>query len=61
VLVVHGAGPRESAGDVEVDVLLRALLAELPVSQAAKIAARISGRPRKDLYDRALALGTPRG
>jgi 16S rRNA (cytidine1402-2'-O)-methyltransferase len=61
VLVVHGAEPRESASDIEVDGLLRALLAELPVSQAAKIAARISGRPRKDLYDRALALGTPRG
>ena len=61
VLVVHGAEPRESASDIEVDGLLRALLAELPVSQAAKIAARISGRPRKDLYDRALVLGTPRG
>ncbi len=61
VLVVHGAGPPATAGDIEVDGLLRVLLAELPVSQAAKIAARISGRPRKDLYDRALALGTPRG
>jgi len=61
VLVVRGAEPRESASDVEVDGLLRVLLAELPVSQAARIAARISGRPRKDLYGRALALGTPRG
>jgi 16S rRNA (cytidine1402-2'-O)-methyltransferase len=61
VLVVHGAEAPQSASEIEVDGLLRALLAELPVSQAAKIAARISGRPRKDLYDRALALGAPGG
>ena len=61
VLVVNGAGPPPTASDVEADGLLRALLAELPVSQAARIAARISGRPRKELYDRALALGPPQG
>ena len=61
VLVVQGAELPDTASDIEVDGLLRALLAELPVSQAARIAARISGRPRKDLYGRALALGAPRG
>lgn len=59
VLVVGGAPERAGPGDAEVDTLLRALLAELPVSQAAKIAARVTGRARKALYDRALVLGTP--
>jgi len=59
VIVVGGATEQVAPEDAEVDQLLRALLAELPVSQAAKVAARVSGRPRKQLYDRALALGSP--
>jgi 16S rRNA (cytidine1402-2'-O)-methyltransferase len=59
VLVVQGAEETVAADDAESDKLLRTLLAELTVSQAARLAARITGRPRKDLYDRALAL-TPR-
>jgi len=58
VIVVGGATEQVAPEDAEVDQLLRALLAELPVSQAAKVAARVSGRPRKQLYDRALALGS---
>lgn len=40
----------------EADTLLRALLKEVPVSQAARIAHAVSGLPRKALYERALAL-----
>jgi 16S rRNA (cytidine1402-2'-O)-methyltransferase len=57
VIVVGGATEQVAPEDAEVDQLLRALLAELPVSQAAKVAARVTGRPRKQLYDRALAFG----
>jgi 16S rRNA (cytidine1402-2'-O)-methyltransferase len=56
VIVVDGAPPT-AAVDAEVDTLLRALVAELPVSQAARVAARVTGRARKELYERALALG----
>jgi 16S rRNA (cytidine1402-2'-O)-methyltransferase len=56
VLVVQGASQAATANDTDADRVLRALLAELPVSQAAKLAAQITGRPRKELYDRALRL-----
>ncbi len=61
VLVIEGSTAQAVAASADADGLLRALLAELPVAQAAKIAARATGRPRKELYDRALALGPPRG
>jgi len=61
VIVVQGAAREtEAADDVDADRVLRALLAELPVSQAAKLAAQITGRPRKQLYERALRLSSPR-
>ncbi len=55
VLVVSGPPPREGL-DVESDRVLAALLAELPVKQAAKLAAEITGQPKNALYARALAL-----
>ena len=55
VLVVSGAPA--SAEDGESERVLRLLLDDgLPVSQAAKLAAAITGSGRKGLYERALAL-----
>jgi len=61
VIVVHGCVERETAdeGAAAAETVLRALLEELPVSQAARIAARITGRGRSELYERALALTKP--
>jgi 16S rRNA (cytidine1402-2'-O)-methyltransferase len=64
VLVVEGAADAAAvADDAEADRLLGILLAELPASQAAKLAAQISGRSRRELFERAVALqarGTPK-
>jgi 16S rRNA (cytidine1402-2'-O)-methyltransferase len=55
VLVVSGPPPREDM-DVETERVLATLLAELPVKQAAKLAAEITGQPKNVLYALALAL-----
>jgi 16S rRNA (cytidine1402-2'-O)-methyltransferase len=57
VLVIEGnrAAP-SGADDEEVDRLLRVLTAELPASQASRIASQLTGRKRNELYDRAVAL-----
>ena len=62
VLVVAGA-PRlqdEEADALAAERTLTTLLQELPVSQAARIAAQLTGRSRKELYERALALAPPK-
>ncbi|MFO7992656.1 MAG: 16S rRNA (cytidine(1402)-2'-O)-methyltransferase [Marinobacter sp.] len=57
VVMVHGASDAEVAvGSVEVDRVLGLLLQELPVKKAAKLAAELTGRPKNELYQRALAL-----
>jgi 16S rRNA (cytidine1402-2'-O)-methyltransferase len=56
VLVVQGAASETSVDDVEAERVLKILLEELPVSQAARIAAQVTGRARKELYERALRL-----
>jgi 16S rRNA (cytidine1402-2'-O)-methyltransferase len=59
VLVVQGVAHAASADDAEAERVLRVLLEDLPVSQAARIAAQLTGRSRKELYDRALRLRPP--
>jgi 16S rRNA (cytidine1402-2'-O)-methyltransferase len=61
VLVIHGA-TREpgDANRIDADRLLRALLDELSPSQAAKIAAKLTGLRRSDLYDEALRVAGTR-
>ena len=57
VIVVAGATREESdAVALDAEQLLRALLEELSPAQAAKIAAKISGAKRNDLYNLALRL-----
>ncbi len=55
VLVVSAPPPHEGL-DAEAERVLKALLAELPVKQAAKLAAEITGTAKNALYQRALQL-----
>lgn len=55
VILIEGAPVVEQA-DTANDHLLRILLAELPVKQAAQIASAITGQKKNALYDRALVL-----
>lgn len=56
VVVCIGPPAAAPAGDADVDAVLRGLLAEMPASKAAAEAARLTGRPRPDLYRRLLEL-----
>lgn len=56
VVLVAGGEADPAEGSVDADELLRALLEELPASKAAKVAARVTGANRQELYQRALAL-----
>lgn len=58
VIIVSGnPAPPSSAQALNADQLLRALLEELSPSQAAKIAAKLTGEKRSELYARATQLG----
>jgi len=57
VIVVSGAPATSSARELDSDALLRALLQELSPSQAAKVAAHVTGGKRSELYEAALRLG----
>lgn len=56
VLLLEGAPEATSGEDVEATRVLSILLEELPVSQAAQLAARITGKKKKALYEHALRL-----
>lgn len=53
VLIVHGAPPAQGRSP-EGDRVLRILLGELPLKQAAQLAASITGERKNELYQRAL-------
>jgi 16S rRNA (cytidine1402-2'-O)-methyltransferase len=55
VIVVAGAA-KSSATSVAVDDVLRVLIDEVAPAQAAKIAARLTGAKRSELYERAVEL-----
>lgn len=59
VVMIHGADQAlddDAPGALDVDRLIKLLLAELPVKKVAKLAAELSGRPKNELYQRALEL-----
>ena len=56
VVLVAGAPVAEEASGADADRVLKALLAALPVKQAAALAAEITGLKKNQLYDRALEL-----
>jgi 16S rRNA (cytidine1402-2'-O)-methyltransferase len=58
VILVTGAPPAsdDAAASHEAERVLCVLLAELPVSQAARLAAELTGRSRSELYERALGM-----
>lgn len=56
VVLVEGAPAVESALDAEAERVLGILLAELPLKQAAALAARLTGGKKNQLYQRALAM-----
>lgn len=59
VLLVEGAGEEGGASRAaEVERVLTLLLEELPVKQAAALAARITGEKKNQLYKRALEMKT---
>jgi 16S rRNA (cytidine1402-2'-O)-methyltransferase len=56
VLLVAGAPEDRDASLANAEATLALLLAELPLKQAVKLAAAISGAPRNSLYTRALEI-----
>jgi 16S rRNA (cytidine1402-2'-O)-methyltransferase len=56
VIVVRGAETAAKSGTVDADQLLRVLAEDLSPAQAAKLAAKLTGAKRSELYERALQL-----
>ncbi|MGH8175224.1 MAG: 16S rRNA (cytidine(1402)-2'-O)-methyltransferase, partial [Steroidobacter sp.] len=60
VIVAGDPGSAQNATTMNADQVLRALLDELPPSQAAKIAAKLTGEKRAAMYERAMSLSSAR-
>jgi 16S rRNA (cytidine1402-2'-O)-methyltransferase len=60
-VLVLAPGEEKRAPSVDADRVLELLLETLPPSEAAKLAARITGSPKNELYRKALARGNERG
>jgi len=56
VVLIHGAVPVEAENSEDAVRILRILIKELPVSQAAALAAEITGQKKNQLYNLALQL-----
>jgi len=56
VILVEGAPAEMHEGDAEAERILRILLSECPVKQAASLAAQITGMKKNALYERALQI-----
>jgi 16S rRNA (cytidine1402-2'-O)-methyltransferase len=56
VIVVQGSGEVGPKNLLDVDRVLRTLLQELPAAQASRLAAKLTGHARRELYDRAVAI-----
>lgn len=56
VVLIEGAAPQEDADAAEAERVLKILLKECPVKQAAALAAQITGQKKNALYERALQL-----
>lgn len=56
VVLLEGAAKAEDEQDLEAERILKILLEECSVKQAANLAAQITGRKKNALYDRALQL-----
>jgi len=56
IVVLAGPPSAVEASPADIDALLRGLAADLPAAKAAAEAARLTGRPKAELYRRLLAL-----
>ena len=61
VLVLQGAAAAAQGDDAEAERVLRVLLKELGASQAAKLAAELTGRRKNELYAMAMRMGAETG
>jgi 16S rRNA (cytidine1402-2'-O)-methyltransferase len=59
-VIVIASAPEDKAEATDVDALLRAALDRLSVKEAVAEVAAVTGEPRRDVYQRALALAKKR-